>query len=92
VAWMYQADRPSTPAEWAPYCSARQTHATYAGFIDYRAMSTAEPAPYQGGPLGAHMHDPSATRPDEVGTMIGKWLKSLSFAPRVVVIPRRTEC
>jgi hypothetical protein len=28
--------------------------------------------PYQGSPLGVHMHDPSATRPEEVGTMIGK--------------------
>ena len=28
--------------------------------------------PYQGGPLGVHMHDPSATRPEEVGTMTGK--------------------
>jgi hypothetical protein len=27
--------------------------------------------PYQGGPLGVHMHDPSATRPEEVGTMTG---------------------
>lgn len=29
---------------------------------------------YQGGLLGAHMHDPSANRPGEVRTMIGKWL------------------
>ncbi len=29
--------------------------------------------PYHGGPLGAHMHDPSATRPGEVDTMTGKW-------------------
>jgi hypothetical protein len=28
--------------------------------------------PYQGGPLGVHMHDPSATRPEEVGTMTGE--------------------
>jgi hypothetical protein len=28
--------------------------------------------PYQGGPLGVHMHDPSATRPEEVGVMTGK--------------------
>ena len=47
----------------------------------YRAMSTAEPAPYQGAPLGAHMNDPSATRPDEVGTMTGKWLGALLSTP-----------
>jgi hypothetical protein len=29
---------------------------------------------YHGGLLGAHMHDPSATRPGEVHTMIGMWL------------------
>jgi hypothetical protein len=28
--------------------------------------------PYQGGPLGVHMHDPSATRTEEVGIMTGK--------------------
>jgi hypothetical protein len=28
--------------------------------------------PYQSGPLGVHMHDPSATRPEEVGTMTGQ--------------------
>ena len=27
---------------------------------------------YQGGPLGVHMHDPSATRTEEVGIMTGK--------------------
>jgi hypothetical protein len=26
---------------------------------------------YQSGPLGVHMHDPSATRPEEVGIMTG---------------------
>lgn len=30
--------------------------------------------PYHNGLLGAHMHDPSATRPGEVDTMTGKWL------------------
>ena len=28
--------------------------------------------PYQGGPLDVHMHDPSATRSEEVGTMTDK--------------------
>lgn len=37
--------------------------------------------PYHGGPLGAHMHDPSATRPGEVDTMIGKWLGALLSRP-----------
>jgi L-ascorbate metabolism protein UlaG (beta-lactamase superfamily) len=37
--------------------------------------------PYHSGPLGAHMHDPSTTRPGEVGTMIGKWLGALLSTP-----------
>lgn len=37
--------------------------------------------PYHGGPLGAHVHDPSATRPGEVDTMIGKSLGALLSRP-----------
>ena len=37
--------------------------------------------PYHGGLLGAHMHDPSATRPSEVGSMIGNWLGTLLSRP-----------
>jgi hypothetical protein len=33
--------------------------------------------PYHGHLLAAHMHDPSATRPGEVDTMIGIWLGAL---------------
>jgi hypothetical protein len=37
--------------------------------------------PYHGGLPGAHMHDSCVTRPDEVGTMIGKWLSALLSTP-----------
>ena len=36
---------------------------------------------YHGGLLGAHMHDSRATRPGEVDTMIGNWLRALLSTP-----------
>jgi hypothetical protein len=47
-----------------------------------RPLRPAAPAGlYQGGPVGAHMHDPSATRSDKVGIMIGTWLAALLKTP-----------
>jgi len=37
--------------------------------------------PYHGGLLGAHMQDPYATRPGEVGTVIGEWLGARPSTP-----------
>jgi len=48
--------------------------------------------PYHGGLLGAHMHDPYATRPGEVGTMIGEWLGApLSTPTHQVHLCGRTD-
>ena len=60
-----------------------------------RPLRPAAPAGlYQGGPVGAHMHDPSATRPDKVGIMIGTWLAALLKTPphrRLVRLDRATR-
>jgi hypothetical protein len=47
---------------------------------------------YQGGVLGAHMHDSRATKPSEVDTMVGKWLGVLlSTSDRQIRLSGRTD-